>query len=313
MFPWPAAAARPVKGARYAGLKPDPNFNATPGLAWAVLQVSRDGRRLRRGSYIHFASGCADRGVRLAPPRGPRVRVRRSGRFDAVRNDGMKLRLRGRFKTNYTAGVLARLRYRSHGRVCDSGRVRLTLHRAGEPPFGGCRSERATTLATGATGRIFLQRRLEGLDYLPFAYGCLYATNRRISLGLLENEPIGQKRKHFRLSGPYAASYFDDCSDEFACVSDISVLDLRDGKKVRTTRVGVPSQPHDVTDLELKDSGAVAWIETTGANTRSVLAFDALGRRGLDADPLIDLTSLTLTGSTLTWLKAGTVQSAMLQ
>src|SRR3954468_10738905 len=75
----PAGAAKPVKGARYIAGGPDSTT--------AALQVSKSGRSLSTrhgGSYVDsLNSNCR---VRLATRRGPRVRIRRNGKFSLRRH-----------------------------------------------------------------------------------------------------------------------------------------------------------------------------------------------------------------------------------
>jgi hypothetical protein len=66
--------------------------------------------------------------------------------------------------------------------------------------------------------------------------------------------------------------------------------------------------------LELKDNGSIGWINLAPPYTvapPSVSAYDSLGRRLLDSGN-IALESLTLSGSTLSWVKDGVPQSATL-
>ena len=70
-----------------------------------------------------------------------------------------------------------------------------------------------------------------------------------------------------------------------------------------------------MTDLELKDNASVAWIARAApyASDRnpSPWAYDNAGKRRLDTGA-IELTSLELSGSTLTWVKEGLPRSATL-
>lgn len=71
-----------------------------------------------------------------------------------------------------------------------------------------------------------------------------------------------------------------------------------------------------VTNLELSDNGSIAWIAYpapySSETTPTVSAYDSLGRRRLDSGN-IALESLTLDGSTLSWVKDGAIQSAPLE
>jgi hypothetical protein len=82
--------------------------------------------------------------------------------------------------------------------------------------------------------------------------------------------------------------------------------------------------------LEPKANGSVAWTldrlavspnalpidngsgEPPAAPAWEVWAFDSHGQRVLDSGPNLELHSLELNGSTLTWIKDGTTRSATL-
>jgi len=67
----------------------------------------------------------------------------------------------------------------------------------------------------------------------------------------------------------------------------------------------------------LKANGSVAWIVDRLAfmglpRTIDVVAVDSTGRRLLDSEQDVEPTSLTLTGSTLSWRKGGATKSTTL-
>src|SRR4051812_12678410 len=98
LFAGPAGAAKPVKEAGY--------FAGGPDSLTAALQVSKSGRSLstrRGGSYVEASN--SDCKVRLATARGPRVRIRRNGKFSLRRRGRRALRLRGRFRSKDTAVI----------------------------------------------------------------------------------------------------------------------------------------------------------------------------------------------------------------
>jgi hypothetical protein len=105
-------------------------------------------------------------------------------------------------------------------------------------------------------------------------------------------------------------------------LSNVRVTDLRDARVIRDIqRVSSAAGgfgPNLAEDLVVKDNGSVAWIVLQGkyfdANyrLREVWAEDSTGRRLLDSGSDIDKGSLTLVGSTLTWVRGGATRSATL-
>ena len=332
-----AAGARPVAGAHYLGFYGDETqVNDIPGVS-GELRVARDRRHFsssRRGSYVRLTITCprdtsefVTTRVRLASAHR-RVRIGRGGRFRlAARRGRLSYRLRGRFVVPGEARIAWRARtaprhpkHRRHPGLCkDSGLV--TLYRNGHPPFGGCHSQRAKTLLEGSTGRVFEQYDISGGNtFFPHLYACLFG-NKRYHLGVNWDD---MRLDVFRLAGPFVGYSEIGCAI-VGCFSAIRVRDLRDGKTFHygTALCDKPpdsstAQTNQVPDLELKDNGSVAW---TIAVNRSpyvpgyleVCAADTTGRRQLDVGNGIDLNSLTLSGSTLTWVKDGVARSATLQ
>jgi hypothetical protein len=325
------AAASPVKGARYAGER---YYQAHTHVA---LRVSPDGRRL--SAAINLYSGCQWVSIRLTGRRNPPVQIHRNGSFRLVsrRIKGVDLfsdrvrrfdvRMRGRFTSRDTAKIAFRERGHKLSSACNPGHLRFTLHRTGPPPFSGCASQPAGDLVRGPTGRLFVQRQVhgwrdvdrgdgigeggDGYIFRPFLYGCLYETNTRVRLGIYGGYTVNdQSLEHLRLAGVYGAYYLSVYSESDA----IYVVDLRDGRKVRAINLF----PHleSVSDLELKDNASVACITaaTSGPDRHpaQVVVRDSAGRRVVASSPLIDTKSLTLEGSTISWLEAGVQHSATL-
>ncbi len=88
-------------------------------------------------------------------------------------------------------------------------------------------------------------------------------------------------------------------------------------RSLEVSSESLPGRGRVVTDLVLKPNGSVAWIVDRLAfmgspHTIDVVAVDSTGRRLLDSGLAVDPTSLTLTGSTLTWRKGGATKSATL-
>jgi hypothetical protein len=145
-------------------------------------------------------------------------------------------------------------------------------------------------------------------------YGCLYERGRRTLLALardVDGDSEWVDRRTIRLAGPFAgyAHGFDSGLDggEF-----VEVRDLRTGKRVYRTD---DNSLVDVRDLELGASGSVAWIseQVDSPSTRGVFAWSLdQGLLTLDSGAQIGSRSLTLQGTTLSWLMAGAPRSAPL-
>jgi hypothetical protein len=157
--------------------------------------------------------------------------------------------------------------------------------------------------------------------FLPFAYACLYSGDQRVALGPngFDERGVGLRLEQFRLAAPYLAYA---CGGNWMdrCIAGVRVVDLRDGS-VRSPRMPawvfgrrgftVP------TDIQLKDNGSVAWIiadlQAGGRpGPREVGALDGAGQRLLDSGSKLDVNSLELNESTLTWINDGTRRSATL-
>jgi hypothetical protein len=301
-----ASAARPVEGARYA----DGDYALTVELA-----VSKRGGRLDpRRSELRNVSDCAAPDFRLGTRDRP-VHISRSGRFRYVgRNGRLVLRLAGRFVTKNRARV--RFRYRRdpvrRARHCDdSGRLNLYPRRINANPLRDCRTHKAKTLVAGPSGRVFTQPGWDGGSWIPVAYACLFGADKRVELGVDDDDDhdIGL----VRLAGPYVGYEEIDCVG-LGCGYGVLVRDLRTGAKVRDS-TDLDHSFGPVTDLELKENASVAWIARAAPYSPtmepSVWAYDTAGPRQL-ATGAISLSSLELSGSTLTWVKDGAVSSAAL-
>ena len=308
----------------------------------AVLRTSADGRRLtarRGGSKVRYSFRCAsDRAGRVAGwlrlvrrgPRGPAIRG--DGSFRAVKSRGrLRYAVRGRFVSPDAVRVSYRIslppgraKNRRHPGRCRSPHTRVALRTNGEPEFTSCRSQQATNVLS-SEGRIFRQRTLDtvsgawGPYFLRNAYGCLYSVGRRIELGLDDDADSGDGgyKELFRLSGPYTA-YQHGCTSE-GCYPALSVVDLRDGREVRTSKP-VMSPTGDwiywaasATDLVLKPNASVAWISDAEGRGPEVWAFDGVSHRRLDAGMLIQKKSLELNGSSVQWKNGDQWRSAPLR
>jgi hypothetical protein len=96
----------------------------------------------------------------------------------------------------------------------------MTLYRDGVPPFSSCRSQRAFTVLSGDTGRLFEQYAALrpggagefGLGrFFTHLYACLFdSPSRRVDLG--ENYAPDDYRENFRLAGPFVAFFRHECA-----------------------------------------------------------------------------------------------------
>lgn len=313
MFPSPAAAARPIEGARYLDYE-----------VQTRLKVSEDGRSLSPRSIVDaklFQPSSCNRpapAVRLGSRRHL-VRISPGGRFRFVkRTAGLVIRVRGRFATRdrVRVGYLARpRRKRALPRGCGGGPTRLSAHRAGPIRMRNCRTHRAKTLLLTATGRVFEEfvwrpgrSGPSGNSWIDAAYGCLFFQNEPFGLGQVDDDDFDLDV--LQLVGPYVAYEVQGCVG-LGCGFSLVVRDLRDGGKFRdesTSPVG---------DLELKENGSVAWIATSNFDPakpmRWVWASDSLGTRLLDEGPDIAPGSLALNGSMLSWVNGALSRSATLE
>jgi hypothetical protein len=183
-------------------------------------------------------------------------------------------------------------------------------------PFHDCATHQAKTLLLGPTGRIFQQPWWDGEIWTKVAFGCLFSLNKRVSLGVDDENSDDEDLDLFRLAGHYVA-FSDAISGGASGSVALVVIDLRNGHNHHRPRLA--SYP---SDIELKDNGSVAWIgqegfaqppaRSAGANDLGVFAEDSTGHHRLDTGK-IGPTSLELNGSTLTWTKAGNTYSATLQ
>ena len=314
---WPASGARPHQGARYLGFEGSETSVDNLIEVTARVRVSAGGRSFRRGSYIRLLCGRDDAPVRKLSLAG--TRISRNGTFSKTkRRSRVRYRLRGRF----VLGDYARVTYsaskpRRSGRRCRSGRREVALYENGDPPFRSCRSQRAKDDVRNADGRVFQQYRggADFEDFTPYTYACLFSENERYLLGRnWDDESI----EISRLTAPYVAYV----SRATACCSAIDVRDLRDGALLRSAGASetmrAPGAPQDVTDLVLMANGSVAWIVDLPAfidlapHGVEVVAVDSSGRRLLDSGVDVEVQSLELNGSTVTWRKAGQTRSANL-
>jgi hypothetical protein len=322
---WPASGARPHQGARYLGFEGSETRVDNLLEVTARVRVSASGRRFRGGSYVRLWCGRDDAPVRKLSLAGTHIsrngrfsktnvagtHISRNGRFSKTNGNGrgrVRYRLRGRFVLrDYARVTYSASKPRRSGRRCRSGRRKVALYENGEPPFRSCRSQRAKDDLRNADGRVFQQYRggADFGDFTPYTYACLFSEDERYLLGRnWDDESIEIPR----LTAPYVAYV----SRATACCSAVDVRDLRDGALLRSARASETMPGQDVTDLVLKANGSVAWIVDLAPDGVEVVAVDSSGRRLLDSGPDVELRSLELNGSTVTWRKAGQTRSANL-
>ncbi|HEY2636706.1 MAG TPA: hypothetical protein VGI54_04900, partial [Solirubrobacteraceae bacterium] len=144
-------------------------------------------------------------------------------------------------------------------------------------------------------------------------FACSFAGHRRIELG--QDGDDDSDLGHFALTGHVVAYTRAACP--MGCDYSVRVRDLRDGSRVHLVngfkRFGAP------TGVVLRPTGSVAWVargvpaEVPGGTAipRTVWLAAAAGPRRVDAGN-IDLGSLGLSGTTLSWTRDGAVQHATL-
>ena len=185
-----------------------------------------------------------------------------------------------------------------------------------------CDAKRSRTEEASRYARVYSVRRVQDDAVTRRWYGCLYRTQRRVHLG--DVGPAGMfsdRISPVRLAGRYvatAAEYTASTGDAQGAL--IQVRDLRSGALVQ--RFQSPGDPntYDVTDLELRSNGSVAWIARIiqgmpATTTYEVRRFPATESHStiLDAGPAIGRRSLALSGPTLYWTRDGALRSTTLR
>jgi hypothetical protein len=333
----PAMAGQPTPGAHYYGLRAALQYPLVEDIVSPIaeVRVSRSGRRLAAAEVMVLCGrgrSLNNPVVRLNLRRNPDAVVHRDGSFGfhAVGVSDTEGRVRLWLSGRFASAQYARLFYgvrdfpRRRSRDCRATSQRYrnwsaaVLYRDGQPPFSGCRSQRAGTLLRTDTGRVFQQLIIkEFSSFVTHVYACLYAIpHHRIDLGRnYDDETVRLPR----LAGTYVAWWW----------GVLHVMDLREPASVRlvdpTPGFGT-AWPQSASDLVLKPNGAIAWTVCCGPDGNELWALDAAGLRLiepgrrplptlppgapglrlLDAGPRLELESLELTDSTLTWLNGGT-------
>ena len=334
-----ASGARPVGGARYIGHQGGVKIGTQGEHLYpaAKLRVSRSARSFAASSAT---LDCADGTWTTVPVHGSAgrrspVAVGRDGRFTAA---GRKRRvgyvLRGRFVTRNRARIVytvrAPARSRSRPWLCH-GRSRgsIVLYRNGKVPFSDCRSQRAPTLLWAGMGRVFQQLKfVHGSAFVTHLYLCGFThPSKRFDLG--ENVAPDSTFEEFSLAGSLVAFFRGGCAMCLIESRSIEARDFRDGSIVRKAPqawigpwggfLGYPAY-YRLEQYVLNENGSLAWTLSrysldgppSPLPRQEVWAFDSGGQRLLDYGPEIDVRSLALHGSTLTWTNADTTRSATL-
>ncbi len=188
-------------------------------------------------------------------------------------------------------------------------------------PAGGsasCGPAKGTTLVSGRRARIYS---LPGSKppWTERVFGCLSSVSRVWQLS-----PIGKSSwpvrmgEPFDLRAPWVAGLVSKHGRDTLRLA-IGARDLRTGT-FKSCAVGSgfnPGNKPSVAGFVLKRDGSVAWIGEsrvagTGRRAPAVGACDSTGEHILDSGEGIDLHSLALHGSMLTWTDAGLTRSALL-
>ena len=186
----------------------------------------------------------------------------------------------------------------------------------------GCEARGSRTEEASRFARVYSVRRVRDNDAVTRRwYACLYRTGRRVALG--EVGPAGMfsdRISPVRLAGRYVATaeeYTAATGDALGAV--VQVRDLR--TRALVSRFQSPGDPntYDVTDLELRANGSVAWIArivqgTPATTTYEVRTFSAGESQSVvvDSGDAIDTRSLAVSGRTLYWTHGGAPRSTTL-
>ncbi|HEX8648539.1 MAG TPA: hypothetical protein VF715_16720 [Thermoleophilaceae bacterium] len=193
-------------------------------------------------------------------------------------------------------------------------------------PRSACFANRTVrTVASSSRARVFYRRKS---GYVAL-YGCLFARGQLVPLSFGGEEDVVFPRPAVHLAGGLVGYARWVCDPE-ECATVVRVEDLRDDLN-GVSRAFSPGshelETPQVGSLRLKPNGAVAWIscpsDAQGANVstcprrskKRVFAADAASDepRLLAVGRTIDVRSLGLRGSRLTWRDGGKLRSATLR
>lgn len=185
-----------------------------------------------------------------------------------------------------------------------------------------CAAKGSRTEVASRAARVYSVRRVRDGEATRRWYGCAYAAGRRVHLG--DVGPAGEfsdRISPVRLAGRHVAfvsEYTASTGDALGAV--VAVRDLRTGAFVR--RFASPGDPntYDVTDLELRANGSVAWIARIVAGmpattTYEVRVFPTTDSHStiVDSGTSIASRSLALSSTTLYWTHDRVARSTALK
>ena len=225
------------------------------------------------------------------------------------------LRLHAKF-AGRRATVQLTLRSTRHGGCVFRTRVAA---RVTQRLQGTCTPAHTTTLARSATGRIFAQRDAADLGgHTRNVYGCLFAEGKRFYLS--QHEPPDDYVAAAATAGSLGAVAVYVCPAD--CGGAVEVVDLTTGQPARRDDVEPMcnqsrDQPPEVARLVLAASGSYAYV-AGGYDDPPTAVKDVVKNVGgantlLDCGTNIDSRSLSLTGTTLSWLNGGERQATPLE
>jgi hypothetical protein len=146
-------------------------------------------------------------------------------------------------------------------------------------------------------------------------YGCLKSNDRRqrLTRSFDDGYVTSGSYSHVKVAGRFVAwqESYTDVSCKAACPPDYQAtttsIAVRDLKRRKTAS----SNGRVDGKLVLTIGGGVAWTQQAPTGEGVVNAFDGNGSRELDRGN-VDLKSLSVSGSTVAWMKDGAIQSATL-
>ena len=191
-----------------------------------------------------------------------------------------------------------------------------------------CGPAKDTTLLADRRARIYSPPESKPQFGEPIVYGCLVSTGHSIELSPLPRTASwrgGRMYGPFALAVPWAAGAMTLSRGRDAHGLSVVARNLQSGE-IKRCLVGAghgsPRSTGGVGSIALKRNGSLAWAghgrvgesaEIRGKfPPREIVACDSEGERLLDSGPGLDLHSLSLQGSTLTWTDEGETRSATL-
>lgn len=188
-----------------------------------------------------------------------------------------------------------------------------------------CGPANAKTLLADRRVRIYSQLK-PGSREAPLIYGCLVSSGKSRKLSPLPRRsgrgaPLMEAP--FALNAPWVAGAVHQQTGLDTSRITVGARDLRSGRR-RSCAVGggdhSPRSRGNVKEIVLKQNGSLAWSghgrigDAPGGQfpLPEVVACDSSGEHLLDSGPGVDLHSLKLQGSRLTWTDSGETRSALL-